>query len=232
MQQLLPQSAMLSLSSLENIIDSFNAMQECLEAIAQAVNALPPVYAADFPALPTAVSVANQCHPLMLQTYKPVLTTGDGDCMYHALSGVVFGSEQLSMINRLLTAYRAVKYRDVQVRSIQYAFPSQPLQDHGRNANTLIVHALCAGTWRSDFHLFPLSLLLDRPIFMCIFSSTDEDGVRTPMLADIDDVHVFAQTFLLCLPAHTVHTGPCLCQVMLQHYMYHLHCFFAVTLQL
>ena len=143
------------------------------------------------------VSIENQCHPLMLRTYKPVLTTGDGDCMYHALSRVVCGSEQLSKIFRLLTAYAAVKYRHVLIRSIQYAFPSRPLEDIVRNANTLIVHALRIGSWGSDFHLFPLSFLLDRPIFMYVFfSSTDEDGVRTMMLADIDNVHVFAQKFL------------------------------------
>ena len=67
-------------------------MHESLEAIAQGVNELPPVYATDFPALHTVASIANQCHPLMMHTYKPVLTTGDGDCMYHALSRVVCGS--------------------------------------------------------------------------------------------------------------------------------------------
>ena len=101
-------SSMLSLSSVQNIIDAFNGMHEALEAITK-VNSLPPVYANDFPALPRAVSVGNQCHPLISQTYKPVLTTGDGDCMYHALSRVVCGSEQLSKIFRLLTAYAAIK---------------------------------------------------------------------------------------------------------------------------
>ena len=61
------------------------------------------------PGLPGAVSVANQFHPLMLQTYKPVLTTANGDCMFHALSRVVCGSEQLSRVFRLLIAYAAVK---------------------------------------------------------------------------------------------------------------------------
>ena len=74
----------------QDIIDSLNGMHEAFEAIAQAVNALPPVYANDFSALLRAVSVANQLHPLMLHTYKPVLTIGDGDCMYHALSRVVW----------------------------------------------------------------------------------------------------------------------------------------------
>ena len=88
-------SSMFSLNSIQSIIDSLNGMHEALEAIVEAVNALPAVYATNFLTLPTAVSVANQCHPMtkMLQTYKPVLTTGDGDCMYHALSRVVCGSE-------------------------------------------------------------------------------------------------------------------------------------------
>ena len=74
-------SSMLSMNSVQDIIDGMHE---------QAVNALPPVYANDLLSLPRAVSVANQFHPLMLQTYKPILTTADGDCMFHALSGVVW----------------------------------------------------------------------------------------------------------------------------------------------
>ena len=98
----------------------------------------------------------------MLQTYKPVLTTGDGDCMYHALSRVVCGSEQLSKLFRLLTAYSVVKYRDVMIRALQDAFPLQSREENVCKSNTLIVEALKIGSWGSDFHLFPLSLLLDR----------------------------------------------------------------------
>ena len=202
-QQLLggsPQSVLattLSLNSIQEVIDSLNGMHEAFEAIVQAVNALPPVYASHFSALPTAMSVSNQCHPLMLQTYKPVLTTGDGDCMYHALSRVVCGSEQLSRVFRLLIAYATVKYRDILIQALQHAFPTDPYENHVRKANTLIVHALRTGTWGSDFHLFPLSLLLDRPIFTYVyFYTTSEDCVRTLMLADIDNVHMFAQKFL------------------------------------
>ena len=101
-------SSMLSLNSVQDIIDSLNGMHEALESI-QAVNALPPVYANELPGLPRAVSVANQFHSLMLQTFKPVLTTADGDCMFHALFGVVCGSEQPSRLFRLLIAYVAVK---------------------------------------------------------------------------------------------------------------------------
>ena len=103
----------------------------------------------------------------------------------------------VSKVFRLLTAYAAVKYRDVLIQSLQYAFLLDPLEVQVRKANTLIVHALHIGTWGSDFHLFPLSLLLDRPIFTYVyFYNIDEERMRTLMLADIDNVHVFAQTFL------------------------------------
>ena len=133
------------------LVDSLNGMHE---AIAQAVNALPPVYANDF---------ANQFHPLMLQTYKPVLTTVDGGCMFHALSRIVCGSKQLS---RVSIAYAVIKRRDVLIGALQHASPSNT-RNHVRKAFTLIVHVLRIGTWGSDFDLFPLSLLLDRPIFAC-----------------------------------------------------------------
>ena len=142
-QQLLgasPQSVLtttLLLNSIQEVIDSLNGMHEVFEVIAQAVNALPPVYATNLPALPRAVSVGIQCHPLMLQTYKPVLTTGDGDCMYHALSRVVCGSECLSKIFRLLIAYAAVKYRDILIQALQHAFPMDPYGNHVRKANTI-----------------------------------------------------------------------------------------------
>ena len=202
-------SSMLSLNSVQDIIDSLNGMHEALEAIAQAINALPPVYANNFTALPTAISVANQCHPLMLHTYKPILTTGDGDCMFHALSRVVCGSEQLSRVFRLLVAYAVVKYRDVLIGALQHAFPSDPWENHVRKANTLIVHALQIGTWGSDFHLFPLSLLLDRPIFVYVYFYTTENRVRILLLADIDDVHVFAQRFLAFVSGTRQHLQWC-----------------------
>ena len=50
---------MLSLSSVQNIIHAFNGIHEVLEAISEAINSLPPVYANDFPALPRAVSSIN-----------------------------------------------------------------------------------------------------------------------------------------------------------------------------
>ena len=60
-------SSVLSLSSVQSIIDSFNGMREVLEAIAEAVNSLPSVYAVEFPRLHMAVSC------------EPVSPTNDAD---------------------------------------------------------------------------------------------------------------------------------------------------------
>ena len=33
-----------------------------------------------------AFSASNQCHPLLLPVLKPIVTSGDGNCMFNALS--------------------------------------------------------------------------------------------------------------------------------------------------
>ena len=68
-------------AQLSKEIDSLNSMHEALalEAIVQAIVALPPIYATDFPALPTALLAASVTH-----CYK------HRDCMYHALFRVVW----------------------------------------------------------------------------------------------------------------------------------------------
>ena len=70
--------------------------------------------------------------------------------------------------------------------------------------------SIVTAPWQANIHVF--------------LSSTDEDGVRTLMLADINDVHVFcSDIFCLCFRYKTTYSGavvriePCSCQVML-HY--------------
>ena len=55
-------SAMFSLNSVTSIIVALNGMGDAIEAIVQALNALPTTFATDFPCLPVAVSIANKCH--------------------------------------------------------------------------------------------------------------------------------------------------------------------------
>ena len=195
----LPQSilsCLTSLNSVQGITDTLNSMNTALDAVALTINALPTPYASCLPHLCVARSVAAQCHPLMLQTFTPVTTTADGNCMYHALSRVVCGSEQLSVVFRLLAAYAVVKYRHVMINALHDAFPLQTHDENERKCNTLLVSALTIGDWGSDFHLFLLSLLLDRPIFLYFTFYENDNGMRSLTLADCSDVTEFAQRFL------------------------------------
>ena len=47
-------------------------------------------------------SVLRLCHPHFFQTFKPVQTTGDGSCLYHALSLTLTGTEMCTDLLRLL----------------------------------------------------------------------------------------------------------------------------------
>lgn len=143
---------MLSLNSVESIIATLSGMGGAIELVAQGLNTLPTVFATSFPGMCLATSIASQCHPLTLHTYKPIVTTGDGNCLYHALSRTVCGSEQLSNIFRLLIAYSLVKYRDVMIRSLQDAFPLQSHGEHVCKSNALLIEALQLARWGSDYH--------------------------------------------------------------------------------
>ena len=99
--------------------------------------------------------------------------------MYNALSTTVCGSEQLTVRFRLLVAYAVVKYKNVLTDALQDAFPLQPREAHVRKCNALIVEAITIRTWSSDYHLFALSLLLDRPIFVYNSFYLIEEGVRS-----------------------------------------------------
>ena len=184
------------LNSVQGIIDTLNSMSTALESVAQAVNALPTPFASMLPDLRVARSVADLCHPLMLETFTPVATTADGNCMYHALSRVVCGTEQLSILFRLLTAYAAVKYTGVMMGALRDAFPWQTHDENVHKCNTLIVSALQIGSWGSDFQLFLLSFLLDRPVFVYFTFYVSDSGVRSLTLPDCRDVSEFARRFL------------------------------------
>ena len=178
-----PHSVLTSMSSVRDIIDAFNSISAGLDLIVESVNALPPLYADDSPQLPLASSIASLCHPLFLQTYKPVVTTADGDCMYHALSRVVCGSEQLSLTFRVLMAYATVKYMNVMANSLRDAFPLLSHAQCVQKCNTLLLQALRVGTWGCDQHLFLLSLLLNRPIFIFNTFYITDNGVQLILCA-------------------------------------------------
>ena len=53
-------------------------------------------YAALEPDLCQDITASNQCHPILHQVLKPIVTSGDGNCLFNALSLTIAGSEHLS----------------------------------------------------------------------------------------------------------------------------------------
>ena len=204
-------SSLCSLNSVPSISGSLNARGTALEAIVQALNALPTPYASSFPHLRLDTTVRELCHPLVLQIFQPihVYTSPDDNCMYNALSTTVCGSERLTELFHLLTAYAVVKYRHVLIDALRDAFPFQTHEEHVRKCNTLIVQAITIRSWGSDYHMFALSLLLDRPILVyCSFYLNDE-GVLSLTMGDTRDVADFACRFLAFRPETRRHVQLC-----------------------
>ena len=101
----------------------FSTIRSSLEFVVTELYSLPFPYANMFPAIQQDSCASNRCHPL-LQILKPVWTTGDGNCMYNALSLTLTGTKQFSRLIRLLCAYALVKYKDTVISAFSNAFPS------------------------------------------------------------------------------------------------------------
>ena len=83
----------------------FSTLRSSLEFVVSELNSLLFPHANMFPSILQDTCASNRCHPLLLQILKPVWTTGDGNCMYNALSLTLTGTEQFSHLIRLLCAY-------------------------------------------------------------------------------------------------------------------------------
>ena len=129
------------------------------------MQSLPHVYALQQPQLHKDSSVLDLSHPLLFQTFKPVVTTGDGNCLYHALSLTLTGSESCTPLMRLLTAHALVKHKEIMLSAFACAYPSSSFEDHKLKFETALFKAVRVSDWGTDYHIFALSMLLNRPIF-------------------------------------------------------------------
>ena len=130
-------------------------------------------YAALEPDLCQDIAASNQCHPILLQVLKPIVTSGDGNCLFNALSLTIAGNEHLSAVLRLLCVYGLVKHKDTMLRAITRAWgTSRAIDMYSRD----LFIAVRNGEWGTDDHLFVMSLVLNRPIFLFnTFYFTDSD---------------------------------------------------------
>ena len=130
--------------------------------------------------------------------------------MYNALSLTLTGTEQFSHLIRLLCAYALVKYKDTMMSAFADAFPSNRQASHELMYDRALAEALQVGVWGTDSQLFPLSLLLNRPIFQynTFYVVSDMSGVITLNLSDARDITDFAR-FLAFDPGTRCHILYC-----------------------
>lgn len=162
-----PRSILLHLSS-QNVSTMCAIMGSevaVYDNIVQCLNSLPYVYASQHTHLQQDSSILTLGHPLLFQTFEPIETTGDGSCLFHALSLTLTGNETCTDLIRLLTAHALVKYKQIMINAFHDAYPLCTEQDLQLKFNTAIYEAVNVHKWGTDHHLFALSLLLDRPIF-------------------------------------------------------------------
>ena len=86
--------------------------------------------------------------------------------MYHALSLTLTGTQTITDLMRLLTAHALVKHKQTMLSAFLDAFGSQSVRyDAHKEFNDTLKQADSIDQWGTDYHLFALSMLLDRPIF-------------------------------------------------------------------
>ena len=73
-------------TNLDTILAYFNTRAALLDQVVESLNLLPTPFANTLPDLDLDTYVQHECHPLLLHTFKPIATTGNGNCMYNALS--------------------------------------------------------------------------------------------------------------------------------------------------
>ena len=165
-------------------------------------------YAALEPDLCQDITASNQCHPALLQVLKPVVTSGDGNCLFNALSLTLGGTEDLSAVLRLLCVYGLLKYKVTMVRAIARAWGSSRAND--MYSRDLFI-AVRSGEWGTDDHLFVMSLLLNRPVFLFnTFYFTDSDTSEVTLsLSDATDISSLIQHFSFHAVGTKTHTLYC-----------------------
>jgi len=67
------------------------------------------------------MNVTNNCHPLLLESFRPIQTTADGNCMFNALSLSLTATEKLSILIRLPCAFALTKHKQQMLSAF---FPS------------------------------------------------------------------------------------------------------------
>ncbi len=103
----------LALLSLDRVVAALEGLGPALESIVPVLNSLPPVYLSTHPHLPCDSSAKAHCHPLLLETYRPIVTAGDNNCGFNAVSITLTGTQRYSLLIRLCAYSVAQHEREI-----------------------------------------------------------------------------------------------------------------------
>ena len=110
--------------------------------------------------LSRASTVESYIHPAML--VRAISTTGNGDCLYNAISILLSGSECYLQAVRFLTVFSLVKHKQLFNAYIRQNLVHVVDLDIPQEYDTILQKALA---WAEDYHIQALSLILNMPIF-------------------------------------------------------------------
>ena len=183
-----------------------------LDRVVDILNNMPTQFAESHPQLSQDSVASRQCHPLLLETCKPVVTLGDGNCLYNALSLTLTSSQILHAVIRLLCVYALVKHKDVIIEALSDAYRQEPSRlNILRMYAQALTEAVTLHAWGTDHHMFALSLLFGRPIFMFnTFYETPSGSTNSQLqLANTRDVRHLAERFRAREPPTRLHVLNC-----------------------
>ncbi len=130
------------------------------------------------------VNVRQCLHPGILQYYEPVATSPDGNCLWNMISICLFGNETAMSTLRQLTA------NTIQNQHAHFAALVAHNQDNA-SVEQLIRDAKTRGSWGGEYHLYALSLALNRRIFIYSTCKSAETGLFYSPQGTAEDIARF-----------------------------------------
>ncbi len=133
-----------------------------LDSITAVLNDLPPVDASAHAHQSQDSNAASTSHPLLLQTYTPIVTGDDHNCGYNAVSTTLTGSQLFSALICLLCTHSFVKNEPTIINRLVYSYINCPLHAIYHKYCDSLKQAVHLGVWGNDRYLYALSILFNR----------------------------------------------------------------------
>ena len=158
--------------------------------------------------------ITCKIHPAMQQSYIPVVTTGDGNCVWNSIALSLYGNEKFTNLLKLLTLQTLISQSNYFKSVIRYDLSSRslPCTENAIETNfaNLVFKARKWREWGDEFHLLALSIALQRDIYTyCTFQNFATQDYIPPASTTSEELqHMFLTTqnvgvhLLHCCPPH------------------------------